>query len=319
MIMKNKNYDIAIIGCGNIAGLLDNPNNKAIITHAHGVFKYKNTKLVACVEPNSNQAKKFQDIWGKLPIYKDIKTLLKNKKIDIAIISSPTNLHFKHIQELSSVEKILCEKPFVNSIDEFNLIQKELKEKILVNYIRRFDSSFQEVKKIIDNKELGEVVSFYGKFTKGLYHNGSHLLELLSWFFAGLKLIEVKNKEIKDNDIFGEFFIKTSLADGIIINSTKLNFSIFELELLFENGRIKIENSGYKISIEKAYLSENFKGYLNLKEDRVLDNSLQYYGFNSIKALFDINQYNQELINFSEQLLKMRDRLLIQNNWSSDE
>lgn len=93
--------------------------------------------------------------------YDSIKTLCVSKKITHAIVASPNHLHFAHTKILLEHGiNVLVEKPFVLSTREaLTLIKLEAKTKarICVGFQLRTKPVFEEARRIIKTKSLGNI------------------------------------------------------------------------------------------------------------------------------------------------------------------
>ncbi|MGL5330290.1 MAG: Gfo/Idh/MocA family protein [Peptostreptococcaceae bacterium] len=88
----------------------------------------------------------------------------KEKMADAVIISTSDDRHFKHTkQALEKGYHILVEKPMANSLDGLvnlrELIKKYPHNIIMTCHPLRYSKFFKKLKEIIDNKELGNLVS----------------------------------------------------------------------------------------------------------------------------------------------------------------
>ena len=309
----------AIVGCGNIAGFLDSPVDKHITTHAHAYKAHPETKLLAVCDPDIQKREAFISIWGEeIQGYDSLEELLAHEKIDILSICSPTSFHAEALKEAlkdSTVSNILCEKPFVRSQEELDtllpLLYKSDKN-ILINFIRRYDPGVQTLKKTLASKELGELLHFNASFTKGLYHNGSHMLELIEHLCGSIHSIKANKVISKDEDLYGSFYLETALCHGTVQNESGENYSLFELELTLSKGRIRLTQSGHCIEIEDVQDSKRYPGYFVLEHKKTLDDSMHFNLFNALEYLLKdkgIDKTLQEHLALSQKLLRIKQDL----------
>ncbi len=318
----------AIVGCGNIAGFLDTPAQEEILTHAHAYVSHPKTELVAVCDPVLEQRRKFIQTWGQdIHHYETLKSLLAAEKIDMISICSPTAFHHEAMAlalKDPNIRTIICEKPFVQTqeeLDELKILMHIHPKKVLLNFMRRFDPSIQHLRLLIESKDLGKLLSFNGKFTKGLYHNGSHMLELIEHLCGEITSLSAHSLNKHEDDLYGNFLINCSQIQGVLQNFSGDNFALFELELILSKGRILLKDSGHHISIETIEPSR-YKNYFNLKTTRQFEDTMKYNLYNSINfALKEkVNTFNSHL-KLSQKLLDIKENLAgtQQLDWKIDE
>jgi predicted dehydrogenase len=170
-------------------------------------------------------------------------------------------------------------------------IYKKYDIPLLVNYSRRFVPEFIKIKREIDNKKYGKLVTGIGYYGKGILHNGSHLTNLLRYYFGEIKIKRILNSEhdfFKDDpSVSAELTI--GKANFILRHINCQLYTIFEIDLLFEKARIRILNSGFTVEknlVEESHLFKGYK-YLVKKEEykTLLDNALYYTAEHIYKVL----------------------------------
>ena len=109
-----------------------------------------------------DSAKKLSNKY-KIPLYSDVSSLLKSNQLDAVIVATPNQLHEKHtISFLKKKIPVLLEKPISDNIKSAKKIinsARSNKTSLLIGYHRRHNSIVNNVKKIIENKKLGKIVS----------------------------------------------------------------------------------------------------------------------------------------------------------------
>ncbi len=96
--------------------------------------------------------------------YQSYEEMLEEVELDAVSIAAPTIYHEE--VSLKAIEKgvhnILVEKPFTYTIESaLNIINAARKNnvKIMVGYIERFNPAISKLKRMVDNNELGEIIS----------------------------------------------------------------------------------------------------------------------------------------------------------------
>jgi predicted dehydrogenase len=306
-----KTLNAAIIGAGSIGGLIDTPDALNISSHAHGYEKCAFTELKAICEVNEENIKEFKKRWGEVSVYGSVIEMLQNEHIDIVSIATPTFLHKDNLEDIFKSKNgkyILCEKPWVNDAKELEEVKELLVQsdkKIIINLMRRYNKVFAQIKDMRKNKELGEAKSFYGVCTKGILHNGSHLLGVIEHFFDEVK--DIKNIDAKsiNNDAVGKFSIECSKISGIVDVLQNVEYSIFELKIYFQKGLIHI--NGSDIEVYESIPSSVYEGYNILEKKQRYENILSAYALDSIEFLITSDEAEEILdqhIRLHEKILK---------------
>ena len=287
--MMQKPLSCAIIGAGSIGGLIDNPQSPNIASHAHALSRHSLCEITAIVEPNEQNKQEFIKRWGKVKVYKDFESLLTHETIDLLIIASPTPFHATSLDKAlhaKSIKTILCEKPLVSNHTQLKHLQNLLlssDKKILINLMREFDPSFMLLAEKIKNGFFGKALHFQGIFTKGLLHNGIHMLGVLGQFFGDITQIKPLHVKESNNDLSGDFELTCKDTKGLLHCLENPPYSAFELSIWFENGKVEIKEGGSKIEIFKKVASSLYEGYFSLIHQETLPNTLNHYALNSLE------------------------------------
>ena len=286
-------YSMTIVGGGKITSGYDNPKNKNILTHLNGALRHPKIKLHGIVETDIKRQKYILNKWGKkIKIFSSLKESLKRQKSDIFVIANPTNKHLSTIKELLNIHNpklIICEKPLVSKyIDLKNLdyLETRNRSKIVTNFPRRFEPSYGILKKEI--LKSNKIYHFYGTFSKGLIHNGCHMIDLISMLIGNIiKLHSIKHDIIR-KDFFGKFMVETENSTGVICNIKSTNLSVFELTIYTDNAKFEIVSSSKKIIISNLSNSNIYKGFDNYLFKKELKSSLNKTAYNTFDYLINL-------------------------------
>lgn len=262
-----------LLGCGNIAGLFNISNEYPKITHASVISNNKNFIFLACVDPDLSRLKKFKKKWAVKNIYTDIVDALENHQFDLVVICSPSFLHINHIKVILKYRPrmIFCEKPLTTSPNDLKIIKNIVRKnetKLIINYTRLFDKQIIKIRNYFYlNNKMGKIQSVNALYNKGILNNASHLISLLLFFFGKLK-INHKHNNLYDfikSDPTISFVLETTDKKPIFINTTDSRYyEVFEIDLLFTYGRIRLINSGQRVEIYKIKKNKIFKDYKSL-------------------------------------------------------
>lgn len=160
--------------------------------------------------------------------YDSYETLLADETVELVVVNTPNVTHYDFVKKaLLAGKHVVVEKPFTVRVSEGEELIELAKEKgktISVYQNRRYDSDYKTVKKILDEKLLGNLVEaeiHYDRFveelsykvhketpelgTGSLYDLGSHLidqaLQLFGWpqsVFADIRIVRPSSK-VDDN------------------------------------------------------------------------------------------------------------------------
>ncbi len=199
MSTKKNPLRIGIIGLGRM-GLM----------HAAIFNSLPNSTVVAAVDPSMFPAKPLGSLNPSIKIYKNISKMFDKENIDGVVIASPVGYHVENANEcIKRGVPFLMEKPLSLSAKDALPLVDGLENTALPNmigYMARNIDSFAKGKEILDSGCLGNIQTVKGTvyvsqlFKKGkgwrydpkiagggvLLSQGSHLIDLLTWYFGSV-------------------------------------------------------------------------------------------------------------------------------------
>jgi predicted dehydrogenase len=169
------------------------------------------------------------------------------------------------------VGTVFCEKPLTDDIERSRRIVEAYRaqnRRLAVNYLRRWETSARQVKDEIAEGVWGALLSGHGLYTKGIYANGSHLIDLAQYLLGPLEAQQATSWLIDhqpdDPTIAGRLATGDCAPVTLAIGDARL-YSVFELDLLFEKGRITFGDSGWTLCRRRAVADRRFSGYTSLE------------------------------------------------------
>jgi predicted dehydrogenase len=267
-------YNAAIVGCGRISSIFDDdPLRKFVSSHAGAYNTVKKTRLIAAADLDDEKLSNFGKRWGAKSLYRDYKEMLKKEHIDILSICTWNSTHYEILKEAvkAGVKAIFCEKPISDSLkhaDEMVRLTREKNIVLAVGHQRRWDKLHNDIRQMIHDKEIGDIqqVTFY--YTKGIANTGSHVFDLLRYFFGDVKWVfgvYKRNENSEDPDIDGYMHFNSGVSASIQSCDAN-NYLIFEVNILGSSGGIRIINSGFDTEFFKVNESKLFSGYKELEK-----------------------------------------------------
>jgi UDP-N-acetyl-2-amino-2-deoxyglucuronate dehydrogenase len=248
----------AIIGCGNIG-------------KRHAAYVQEAGKLIAVCDIDKEKANETGKKYNAA-IFFTIEELLQKEKPDVVVICTPNGLHAQHsIASLRAGCHVLCEKPMaISSKDCMDMIDAAdiAGRKLFIVKQNRFNPPVVAIKKILEEKKLGEIYSlqlncfwnrgaaYYKNSWKGtlsldggiLFTQFSHFIDLLYWMIGDIKNVSAIRKNFAHKGIIE--FEDTGIAllefkNGVVgsinytTNSYKKNME-GSLTIFGEMGTVKI-------------------------------------------------------------------------------
>ena len=198
-----KTYKAGVIGTGFIG-----------VAHVEALRRLGNIQVVAIADSqNAEERSRELNIanW-----FSDYKELIDKIPIDVLHICTPNNTHYEIAKyALEHDINVVCEKPMTMTTSEAEELLKIAKERNLihaVNFHNRFNPMTFELRKLIENNELGEIITIHGNYlqdwllydtdynwrinskesgnTRAVADLGSHWMDLVETA-SGLRIIEV--------------------------------------------------------------------------------------------------------------------------------
>ena len=225
------------MGLGNI-GLYYDINNNKILTHSKSIKTNNYLNLVAAFDLSKVNRELFEKQY-KIQAFTDFKYFENFKKIELLVISSPTNTHLNIINKIpkdNNLKYIILEKPGGKNLHEFKKILKFCKKRkilLFINYIREYLEDFSNIKKIIKKIKNKKIICWY---SKGLVNNGSHIINFILAIYGWPKKITVFNKyKIFSNDLDCDFKLEYPKTSIYFFCTPAKNISNNEIYLISQN------------------------------------------------------------------------------------
>ena len=207
-------------------------------------------------------AEKF-NIKNVIPDWKKLHDIVDD--YDAIMIAVDIDVTFEILNNLLEINKpILVEKPISIKSKEIEKIIEKNNDKIFVAYNRRYYNSIEWAKNFIESKSNVSATFFIPERNQlNFYHNSSHIIDLLNYFFKDLKLKNTTHFTI-DKKLSGLTAIfKTKRGDIINLISNWNAPSNFKIEVIHEDEKMELN------PIEKAYFYKGMEIIEPTKEDPI--------------------------------------------------
>ena len=276
-ILKKNKYKVIIVGLGNIGMNYDlyKENDNLILTHAKSFFLNKNFEIIAGVDKDKQNSNNFSKKY-KIKVFNNLEDAVNFSLPDVIVISTNTSTHNLFLEKIVNLKLsnilILCEKPISNNTNKSIQIlenHKNLNNLVFVNYMRRSDPGVNEIKEKFKLKKISSPYRGVCFYTGGVYNNGSHLIDLMSYWFGEIKSYKLISRSIdkKNRDPEIDFQIQFDNCNVDFISLKSVNFSLLTAEIFGSNAKIYYENEGRSVRFFKSVNCPNYDGYCILEED----------------------------------------------------
>lgn len=191
--MSKKNFNVAVMGCGEIADF-----------HLNGVLAKEECTLYAiCDSATDDRLEKRQEKYGAQIAVADYRELVNDPNVDIAIIATPDNTHLEMAAAFMRAGKdVLLEKPMALTLEECEemlRVEKQTGRRLMVGQVCRYNNNFVQAKKLVDEGRIGELVFVESEYAhnyaispgyanwrvtperEGMIGGGCHAVDLLRW------------------------------------------------------------------------------------------------------------------------------------------
>ena len=279
--MKEK-LNIGIVGIANHG-----------VTIRNAALKCEKVKVISAYDVNTEELKKFAD-QVNCKTTNNYDEIVDDPEINAVFLVTPNHLHLDECKKAVDKKKhIFLEKPITNFVNEgIELVNYVNKGGVTlqVGHHMRYRPHCREMKKIIEQGTIGEIVSFYCNFS----HDGGFNPNIPKWkvdketcpllpmMQVGIHFIDTIQYLVSDIEKVSCMAVSHSMANGIIDNTVAniklkgnvvgvLNChyiipAIFEIKIFGTKGTICI--SGSDITTEYVNSGQKIKGCKSIDETK---------------------------------------------------
>jgi predicted dehydrogenase len=286
----------AVIGCGQIGSTLsDDPRTKGVCSHSEAYSVCEYTELVSVCDRDLERARLCGQKWQVGSSYNDPQEMLSREQPDIISICTPDATHYTMAKlALSSkgLRALFMEKPLAMTLEQCHEIVSEAQEGgvlLAVNYLRRHVPGFIELAQWLGEGGLGSVQSVTGAYTKGIFHNGTHVLDLLRMLLGEVKTVQgfAKSDNSGKDPELDVMLTLESGAHGFIHCCDAEAFRIGELDIIGQKGRALVNLPLQKTFISLPKEDHFYSGYLRLESAWEIDQGVENAILWAVKDIVD--------------------------------
>jgi predicted dehydrogenase len=210
---------VAVIGLGYFGAL-----EVDILANLPGV------EISALVSRSEERTQELAQRYDISNTYQDTEAMLHSQKLDAVFVVTEDERHYAPtMAALQAGVDVFLEKPISHDLHEARQMidtAAQLDRKLMIGHVLRHDPSYAAVKTRISSGEMGRMTAVYGRRNMArmlrdqyqphlFYTTGIHDIDIILWFYEGIKPVEVFMKTV---DAFGEgedvFWGMITMEDG---------------------------------------------------------------------------------------------------------
>lgn len=259
------------------------------ISHASIVGAHPSVDLVAICDSSTLVLDAFKK-YTKTRIYSDYAKMFEKEELDLVIIATPTKLHYQMAKEaLKKKIHAFCEKPFSLHYNEgIELVDLAKKNSLInqVGYHNQFIGTFIELKRLLKENIIGELVHFTGeaygpvviKEKGGTWRSkpeegggctldyASHVVNLIQEIISppkkinGTLLKSIYSKGV-DDAVYSLLTLENGLSGVLLVNWSDETYRKMStsLTILGKKGKIICDATEIKIYLKEENEDENLE------------------------------------------------------------
>ena len=251
---------IGFLGLGRIASLLeDDTKREKPASHAGAFSRVEGAVLVGGWDTEPERRRLFADRWAVPTGFEGPDDLLRGVKPDVVVVATWPDSHAALVEVAcaAGVPVVVCEKPLTSDLSQARRLVARIARsatKVMVNHERRYARDYRRVRAAIQDGTYGSLLTVSAKLFMGrgrtpgevLLWDGTHLLDVLRFLTGGeIRRIQTwGDPETKASSLVTRFLLGNT--EVFVETASNRDHLVFELDLSFERGRIRVGNGLYE-------------------------------------------------------------------------
>lgn len=257
---------------------MDEGRSGPVRTHARAILAHADARLVALCDLDRARVDEAGNAWGVASRFVSFDELLRSRRFDVVSLATATASREAPIRAIvaAGTPALLCEKPLAESWQEALAVAALLRgsdTRTIVNFWRRFDPWLGPKLGELRQGSLGSLVRGVVTYGKGFNNNGSHAIDLLQAVAGNVTQVTTRRAIDDGRDADPTFDVDLQIDDATVgfVATDHRRYSVFEIDLLFERGRLRLADGLGRLFTPRA--DAVFSGYTSLActEERPLD------------------------------------------------
>lgn len=271
-------YRAVVVGCGRIGSSFAAAAQAqpGVYSHAQGYVVHPRIELAGLSDADPERLQEASAHWQVDGVV-DYLTLCRNVQPDIVSICTPDETHFPIAMRLldhAPPRLLFMEKPLTLRVSDAHALLRAATERgcaIAVNYSRRFSYAFRAIREELAQGDHGRPLLIRMLYGKGLFHNGSHAIDLLRYWLGEPETVAGAPVAWGPGDD-ATWSVDLTFAGGCRARLEAFDervATVFEGEILCERSRIAFTMGGNAWQFFSVGPSPLYAGYVNyLPSDR---------------------------------------------------
>lgn len=269
---------MAVIGCGwiGLGAQLDLLRPKPA-SHAEAISTNERLELAGFVDTNPEALAHAKKLYPGTGIFCSTAEELYGTLVpDAVMIATDAHSHCFHIKAAAKagVKLIVSEKPISHSVEEAEEaieVCKQYGSMLLINHMRRFDPLISSFKSYMRNEyvrdtAIGKIRSVVATFDNGLYHGGTHIVDLLRFFLGEVKAVSAVPRsqpaKCAEDDIIVDAILQFEHCNAMLYYFNSKEYALAEASFYGEKGSVHLRSMcGIKIEVIGAGSSMDYSAY----------------------------------------------------------
>ncbi len=277
----NDRVKCAVVGLGRIASLLERDAlREKPCTHLGAIAANPRCDLVAGADIDQERRELFRDQWGCEAVYERAEEMLAEMRPHILVVATHPDSHLRYVRAAAreQVPVAICEKPLADTLRKARGIARLHREgriTVITNHERRYSADYIRSREAVRDGRYGRLLSvtgtlYFGRTTRRdqmLLHDGTHLVDAVNFLTGSYVRFNGRYGSLRSRR--GSTFLlgKAGEIPVCLEVGSERDHLVFELELSFESGRIRVGN-GVE-SRERSEESPYYEGYRSLLPDPI--------------------------------------------------
>jgi predicted dehydrogenase len=265
---------VAVIGLGRVGSDYDaGARSDVPRSHIGAVRRDPRFELAAVCDSDSAACERFRSSGGeRTSIHTSLDSLLTSASYDIIVVATPPQTHAEILKACvqAKTKAVFCEKPMGSNASEaaeIAVLYEAAGIPLVVNYQRRWDQRIRVLRDRLSQAGRARGAQFF--YVKGLRNYGAHAVDLLRSLFGEIATVHAlppASRGLADPSLSANLAFTNGLTASLI-GFDDLAYEVFDLDILTEQARFRVEFGGQSIRRQVPEPGRFFPGYISLSKE----------------------------------------------------